>query len=314
MRGNVNFQVQQLYKTVESIGESKHEAKAEARENGAVGAAEIAKEIGIYSYSTADAYRDVWRAVGEFAKAEYGIKDMERITGEVAVAYLNSKIEEGVARATFGQYAAAVEKMETALNRFASQNETGNTYKFGLDDVRQVAALELGERNHEARAYADPAKLCSNIEDKQHSLAAQIQHESGGRVKEVSQIKESQLKGLQADRITGELKGKIEVDGKGGKVRELQVSPAAYATLKAAIAANGGVFKIADYKAYVAALEKSAGKTGQDYNGSHGLRWNFAQERMQELQGHGLTYEQALQQVSHEMGHERSDITEHYLK
>jgi len=314
MRGNVNFQVQQLYKTVESIGESKHEAKAEARENGAVGAAEIAKEIGIYSYSTADAYRDVWRAVGEFAKAEYGIKDMERITGEVAVAYLNSKIEEGVARATFGQYAAAVEKMETALNRFASQNETGNTYKFGLDDVREVAALELGERNHEARAYADPSKLYGNIEDKQHALVAQIQHESGGRIKEVSQIKEGQLKGLKADRITGELRGKIEVDGKGGKIRELQVSPAAYAALKAAIAANDGVFKVADYKAYIAALEKSAGKTGQDYNGSHGLRWNFAQERMQKLQAHGLSYEQALQQVSHEMGHERSDITEHYLK
>ena len=59
--------------------------------------------------------------------------------------------------------------------------------------------------------------------------------------------------------LTGELKGKIEVDGKGGKIRELQVSPAVYAALKAAIAANDGVFKIADYKAYVAALEKSAG-------------------------------------------------------
>lgn len=314
MRGNINYQVQQLYGTVAAIGESKHDAKTSARENGAVGAAEIAKETGIYSYATGDAYRDVWRAVGEFAKAEYGIKDMERINGEVAAAYLNSKIEEGITRATFNQYAAAVDKMETALNRFASQNETGNTYKFELADVRQVAASELGQCNHEARAYNNPSELYGNIDDKQHALAARIQHESGGRVKEVSQIKEGQLKGLQTDRITGELKGKIEVDGKGGKIRELQVSPAAYAALKAAIAANDGVFKVADYKAYVAALEKSAGKTGQDYNGSHGLRWNFAQNRMQELQAHGLTYEQALQQVSHEMGHERSDITEHYLK
>lgn len=314
MRGNVNFQVQQLYKTVEAIGESKHEAKAEARENGAVGAAEIAKELGVYSYATGDAYRDVWRHIGEYAKNEYGVKDMERITGEQVQAYLNSKIEEGVARATFDQYAAAAEKLEVALNRFAAQNETGNTYNFELKDVRQVAAQEIGNRNHEARAYADPAKLCSNLEDKQHALAAQMQHESGGRVKEISQIKEGQLKGLQADRITGELKGRIEVDGKGGKTRELQVSPAVYARLQAAIAANDGVFKVADYKAYVAVLEKSAGQTGQGYNGSHGLRWNYAQERMQELQAHGLTFEQALREVSVDMGHERSDITLHYLK
>lgn len=44
-----------------------------------------------------------------------------------------------------------------------------------------------------------------------------------------------------------------------------------------------------------------------DGNGSHGLRWNFAQKRFKELQIFGsLSYEQALQQVSWEMKHERS--------
>jgi hypothetical protein len=35
---------------------------------------------------------------------------------------------------------------------------------------------------------------------------------------------------------------------------------------------------------------------------------------MSELQANGLTHEEALREVSLEMGHERSDITEHYLR
>ena len=54
--------------------------------------------------------------------------------------------------------------------------------------------------------------------------------------------------------------------------------------------------------------------TRQPYQGSHGLRWSYAQERHNEVQQHGYTYEQSLSIVSQELGHERADITEHYLR
>ena len=41
---------------------------------------------------------------------------------------------------------------------------------------------------------------------------------------------------------------------------------------------------------------------------------NFAQERMDELQGSGFSYDDALVIVSQEMGHFRGDITETYLR
>jgi hypothetical protein len=68
-----------------------------------------------------------------------------------------------------------------------------------------------------------------------------------------------------------------------------------------------------DKNDYREAIKEAAEKTEQDYTGSHGLRWNFAVERMEELQGTGMTYEERLQEVSWEMGHERADITLHYL-
>jgi hypothetical protein len=65
--------------------------------------------------------------------------------------------------------------------------------------------------------------------------------------------------------------------------------------------------------AYRSTLKSSAQASGQDYNGSHGLRWNFAKERFSELQKTGISYEKALGMVSDEMGHNRIEISEHYL-
>ena len=48
--------------------------------------------------------------------------------------------------------------------------------------------------------------------------------------------------------------------------------------------------------------------------GIHGLRHNFAQERMEELQSRGFYYSDALAIISQEMGHFRPDITEVYLR
>jgi len=46
---------------------------------------------------------------------------------------------------------------------------------------------------------------------------------------------------------------------------------------------------------------------------SHGLRWNFAKNRLLEYASAGYTYEQSLLLVSKEMKHNRASITEHYI-
>ena len=48
--------------------------------------------------------------------------------------------------------------------------------------------------------------------------------------------------------------------------------------------------------------------------GGHGLRHSYAQERIEDLQRDGHTYDSALGLVSQEMGHFRGDITEVYLR
>src|SRR6266567_1082352 len=144
MRGSIVYQVQQVFQAVNEIGASKHAAKEEARAEGAATWHQVGKELGVYSYSTADAYRDVWRACLSHAKANLGIRDIEKLSGEAVRAFLASKVDQGVARATFGQYAAACEKLEVALNRYAEQYGTGQEYLFSSDiQAARDAAVNL---------------------------------------------------------------------------------------------------------------------------------------------------------------------------
>jgi integrase len=312
MRGSVAWQVQQVFQAVNEIGASKHAAKAEARAGGAATWHQVGKGLGIYSYSTADAYRDVWKACLGYAKENLEIKDIEKLSGEAVRAFLVSKVDQGVAHATFGQYTAACEKLEVALNRYAEQHGTGREYGFSaeIQGARDVA-VNL-ERFEGSRAYRDPNRLVAAVSREEHSLAAALQREGGCRISEANHITREQLRGLREDLRTGELKGWFEVCGKGGKEREIGVSPETYARLEKVVA-EGARFEF-DKDAYRAELKEAAARSGQEYEGSHGLRWSWAQERHAVLQERGMTYDQSLSEISQDMGHERGDITEHYLR
>ena len=314
MRGSIVGQIQALYRLsgISQIGHSKHRAKELARSSGAKTWHEIGKRLGIYSYSTADAYRDVWKQVLSFAKREFDVKDIEKLNTEIIHSFLHSKIEQGVSKRTFQQYAAAIEKLEVALNMYSEKFNRGNTYDFNLSSVRAYAKEVYAGEETPSRAYESPAELIGALKEPVHQLVASIQYEGGARLDEVRTIREWSFKGIRTDRLTGEKRGYIEVKGKGGKVREIGVSPDTYNTAKEWVKNFDRIGF--DERAYRKDLREAANLTGQEYHGSHGLRWNFAQERFHNLMEKGYTYEQALAEVSKELGHERADITKHYLR
>ena len=205
-----------------------------------------------------------------------------------------------------------MEKLEVALNRYGEKNLTGQTYQFSeaISEVRE-AGRDL-DRFDGTRAYQNPGGVVEAVRGEKFRLAAAIQQEGGARVSEANRIKEASLMGIRPDSQTGEVKGWIKVQGKGGKIREVGVKPETYARLEAKVG-NGRSFEFKT-EAYRTELKAAALATGQVYQGSHGLRWSWAQKRHAELQRTGKSYEQTIGQVSREMGHERADITEHYLR
>jgi integrase len=320
MRGGIGSQMTRIFEAsgVNQIGESKHDARNEVREtleaNGeSVTSANIASQMGIFSYGTAETYLDRWVECGKFAKEEFGLRDMEKLDAEHIRSYLESKVEDGVAYATYQVTSAAMEKLEVAMNMYSEKFDRETEYNFrgAISEVKESASAELTRFTGD-RSYDDPWALINALDNDNHRLAASIQHEAGVRVNETAKITEGQLRGLSRDEHTDKEVGKFEFVGKGGKINEGNLSPDTYERLVTHIAENGSFQISAD--SYRNDLKNASAETNQDYNGSHGLRWSFAQERVQELQEHGHSLFVSHGIVSAEMGHNRVEITEHYTK
>lgn len=323
MKGNINWQVQKLYHEsgIKQIGRSKHQAKETVRKelqgrNRSAKWHALGKGIGIYSIRTADAYRDVWRQLGTFVKETFQVKDLEQLRGDHIEAFLKTKIQQNVAHSTLSNYAAALEKLESALNGYARVHGTGHTYGFSenIASARAMAKDSL-ERFSGSRAYNRPEELIRSLRSQDHQLVARIQLESGARVAECNHLTKESLRGLEKDPITREIKGVIYIEkGKGGKSGEKYLSRETYQALNDKIGTTAeGRFSF-KYRNYIRDLKKAADRTRQPYQASHGLRWSFAQRRFRESQEHGSCYAQTLLQVSQDLFHKRGDITEHYLK
>ena len=315
MRGGMGYQITEVFNKsgIVQIGESKHEAKADARKAGAKTWADMGKALAVYSYNTADTYKDTWHQFADYAKTELGLKDMEKTSAEHVQAFLESRIAVGVALATFAKEAAALGKLENALNLYSEKHERGNQYNFreAIRETIREARRELSKADPH-RAYRSPERIIGSIEDAKHRITAQSQLESGARIHEISLVKSRQLRGISQERVTGEKCGRIEIQGKGGKIRELRVSQATYEKISEIIKTEGD-FSV-DKNGYREDLRNACESVGERYTGSHGLRWTYAQDRMESLQARGMSYEQSLREVSQNLGHERPDITEHYLR
>jgi integrase len=291
--------VHQVFSTIIAFGTSKHEAKIAARnKNNARAWHELGKNLLVYSYNTADSYRDISKEAFAFAKENFGVKDITKLEAQHINAFLESKIEANVKYSTFQKYAAALEKLEVALSRY-----TGKEYNFDLKETRELAQQIL-QKTDAHRAYDNPQKVINAISDKTFKILATAQLESGARVHELNHLKLSHFK----------KNGSIEVQGKGGKTRDLELSEKTYNDLKALVLNSENQKLTFNTDAYRNELKNACKATNQEYQGSHGLRWNYAQSKFNELQQQGKTYEQALSIVSQKMGHERPDITEHYLR
>jgi len=327
MRGTVNWQINTIFKEsgIFRPGESKHESKEAAREalsqqGVSATSSRIASQTGIYSYRTAEVYKDTWHSLGQFCKDNFGLKDMSRINSEHVQAYLEYKVEQGVSYKTFQRECAAIGKFETALQSFINKyadvkyqlEQRDVNFREAIETVKETAKEVLNRELCE-RGYVDAKEVIANIRNESAQLAANIQLEGGARISEATWIKESQLKGYIVDKVTGEEKGVIHLDNtKGGKERDIFVNKETYQQLERYIKENNE-FRISK-STYAKQVSDAAQRCGEQVKDTHSFRYNFAQSRYNQYLEAGYTHEQSLQGVSWEMGHERADITLHYLR
>ena len=306
MRGSINSQLGFIWKQIDGIGKPKAQTREQSDLKSIDGARPVSDKVHSYEYK--DEIFKTGRQLGEFAREQFGIKDFEKIDGRIIEAFIEQKIADGVSKGTLDNYISHLAKIQVGLEKIAQEHakEYQAFTKKDLAVAKEIVKDLATKSEHVNRAYENPRALISNLEGKEY-IAAKLQLEYGLRVTEATHIKESQLQG-----------NTLTFQGKGGYEQVKELTP----ELANAIRENmqDGVFKV-DQNAYREALKESARIEGENYTGTHGLRYNFAQEtfvnRFESNLQNGMGIEEAereaLRYTSEELGHHREEITKHYL-
>jgi integrase len=241
---------------------------------------------------------------------EHHLGDLSCLRREVALVYLEARSQE-------------VGQKTLDLDRQAIQAVLGERLEV-VESERQQAL--------ESRAYT-PGQigLVAGAQSGKHALATMIAADAGLRAHEiltllpVDERPATMRRQYRADRFSGRMEVEVyTVVGKGGLTREVAIERALARQLEACrLGQPRAVFDRVRYEQHYAlgggkqwsdSFSKAAKRELGWSRGAHGVRHSFAQRRMETLIGKGYAYAEALQVVSQEMGHFRSEITEVYLR
>jgi len=304
MRGSVYFQSAELCRTIFKSGVKKVNKIDPEHED--------YKKIS--SYQTMTAYRAVWENFFNYLREHWKIKNCEKIEAHHVLSYIDYKIEYYPSKQYLQKIISAMGKLEDALNMYSSLNNKNSiTYDFSQRQyfIEEAVDLNLVSNNYHNRAYENPLEIIAMLKNQKHKIAALIELEGGARLEACSLIKEDQLVGADYDKISQRLKALIFTKEKGGKEGFCYIEYKTYNLLLEHIQKNK-VFRL-NRQEYLKDLRATCNKLNIPCEGTHGFRWNFAQNRMLQYGKAGYSYEQCLLLVSSEMKHNRASITEHYL-
>ena len=272
--GSVKYQVSQILQKVNGIGTS----KKETREQSGVKSPESGHKVSdkVHSFKSLENLRNDLTNLSNYAKTEFKIQDIREINIDIVSSWIESK--------NIGY--------NTASNYMSELNKVSDHFNFTKEEIKDLRAdlkKELPKAELETRAYKNLEKI--ELKEK-HQPAFELQRDYGLRVNASTHINlDKQLNG-----------NTLTFREKGGKLSQKELSP----NLAQKIRENAleGKYEI-NKRTYARDFQKQIEKSGQKYNGTHGIRHTYAQKMLE-------THSKA--EVSQEMGHSREEITDTYLR
>ncbi len=301
IKGNIKWQSKEILKHINGIGQK----KKETREASGIKSLESGHKVSplIHSYRY---YGEVLRTamdLGNFAKQEYGVKDMTKIDGEIVKDFLVSKMEKGVTYNTLSNYASHINKISHGLRKI---DPSVPDFSQAVKEFREIARDKAARIERAPRFYSSPGRIVGNLKSPETRLVGRLQYELGLRVAEARHIEPKQIGRTENGTYT------LTVQGKGGYKITKELPRELGHHLVHHIKEHGKLD--VRYERYRDELKEAVERTGQEWHGTHGMRHTYARERMEEMRESGLSREEALKEVAEMMGHHRPDITEVYLR
>ena len=271
--GSIKYQVSQILQKVNGIGTS----KKNSRESG-VKSLESGHKISdkVHSFKSLENLKNDLTNLANYAKAEFQIKDIKEINIDIVSSWIDSK--------NIGY--------NTASNYMSELNKVSDHFNFTREEIKELRAdlkNDLPKTVLETRAYKNLEKIELNPK---HQAAFELQRDHGLRVNASTHIDLN--KQLHGNTLT--------FREKGGKLSRKELSPNLAQKIKEN--AVDGKYEV-NKRTYARDFQKQIEKSGQKYNGTHGIRHSYAQKMLE-------THSKA--EVSQEMGHSREEITDTYLR
>jgi hypothetical protein len=319
-KGSLSYQMNAFFNSILAFGKSKHEAKERFKEikESKGERANPSQSFWIHSRGTAKTYRQWAEDFTGYIRATTDIKDRDEITREHLQRYIEDKKEHyEETKGHASPYTMAT--ICSSLNKVFSDKEWEPLTKkeFGVENK----SYKTVKRSRDSEGQRIPEKW---------SEAVEVSRSFGLRREGLEQIKESNI---FRDTESGSLK--VRVIEKGGRYREAECIREREHIVEGILTARGheiqteGTMTKAEYKeAY------KQDESGKMYDGIsrnidiHHFRREYAQSKYNEVvermegQGNelkavfsGTYYEEALREVSENLGHSRISVVVYsYLK
>ena len=268
------------------------------------------RELDLQSQGTERNYEQAIKGCSEFLK-ENRMGDLRGLDADKALAYLQARSQE-------------VGQKTLDMDRQAMQAVLGEKLAVVKSEIESAQT---------SRAYThEQAQLVAGAQSDKHSLSTQIAENAGLRAHELLTLRPVEERPADThreyrdDRFAGREDVAIyTVEGKGGLCREVALDRALAEKLEERrldeprSTYDRGIgyqqhYDLGGGKQWSDSFSKAAERELGWTQGAHGLRHEYAQERMNTLQEHGYNYQTALEIVSQEMGHFRPEITQVYLR
>lgn len=285
--------IAQTMKNANGIGQSKSLNKANSELKGQNGHNVSSKA---HSIKTTQNLRSITTQYIQHLQEKHNTnKPFNHISNESIKEFLREKAE-SVSGGTLNTYISAAAKMADNLKEIGAKNIDRKEILSSRQELKNEGK-DL-HKGHYDRSYTPQQveQIKEHMKDTPYSLSVELQHQAGLRIDDAINSEKWRLNEDNTLTIMG------SKNGLNYTTRELSSELAQ--KCKEAIEEGYKISK-SDYSSNLA-------QSGAE-NGSHGLRYTFAQERYEELKEQGKTILEAKAQISLEMGHSRAEITEHYL-
>ena len=268
----------------------------------------------VHSYGSKGNISNFVNDLCSFAK-ENGFQNsairVDKLTPETFKTYLQDKINfggrdgKGITQKVVSNIVSEAQKLSIAIEKLESEkNHRASKFanKEQLIAIKEELRPFAKKAVHKNRALNNgiAEKIINSIKNEKAQIGATLQLKAGLRESEAIKIKSWQV---------GD---KIDIQGKGGYHRTALIGKEMYEKI-ASYVTNTGSFSISRYS-YEKALKFAFAENNVKYEGTHSLRYTYAQNSFIDKVNSGIESKEALRQVSEEMGHHRPDITLTYLK